>query len=96
MPYRALEIYTVDPRTGEAVAYLFDSLRCVARGVGKCVGQRQVIEWDWSVCGQGTSTRTTEKVGDDKLLITEKTVWVDGTVSEAKAVMVRKKVPAGR
>jgi hypothetical protein len=91
LPYRALEVYTIDPRNGEVVGYLFDSLRCVAAGRGKLAGNTQTIHWEWSVCGQGTSTRITEKVGEDKLLITETNTWQDGTTSEGKGVMVRRK-----
>ena len=65
MKFAEVDYRTIDPRTGGIVAYLFDSWRCVATGTGTCDGNREVIEWKWSAGGQGTSVRTTEKVGEN-------------------------------
>jgi hypothetical protein len=35
MPYKSLLIQTIDPKTGERIGYLFDSLRCIAKGTGR-------------------------------------------------------------
>ncbi len=93
MPFRELEIYTLDPQSGDVIGYLFDSLRCVAEGRGKRQGNKEVIDWQWSVCGQGTSTRITEKVGDNECIITQKDTAPDGTVTEGKARMTRSNKP---
>lgn len=93
MPFRELEIYTVDPRSGQIIGYLFDSLRCVAEGRGKREGNKEVMDWQWSVCGQGTSTRITERVNEDECIITQKDTSPDGTVTEGAARMTRSKKP---
>ena len=85
-----MEIYTIDPKTGEISAYLFDSLRCVAKGTGKRQGNKEIINWVWSVQGQGTSTRVTEKISDDKFISTEKYTMPDGSAMEDTAEMTRK------
>ena len=93
MPFRELELYTVDPQSGQIIGYLFDSLRCVAAGRGKRQGNKEIMDWQWSVCGQGTSTRITEKLSDDEWIITEKSTLPDGTVTQGTGRMTRKVVP---
>lgn len=90
-----LELRSIDPRTGRIVAYLFDSWRCVAEGSGRREGNREIMEWKWSLAGGGTSVRVTEKVSDEKIVMTEKYSLVDGSTMEDRAVMMRKRsVPA--
>jgi len=91
MKFAEVDFRTVDPRTGGIVAYLFDSWRCVATGTGTCDGNKEVIEWKWSAGGQGTSVRTTERVSEDKFVVTEKYTLPDGGTMEDRAQMVRKK-----
>ena len=91
MKFAEVDYRTIDPRTGGNVAYLFDSWRCVATGTGTCDGNKEVIEWKWSAGGQGTSVRTTEKVSEDKFVVTEKYTLPDGGTMEDRAQMVRKK-----
>jgi hypothetical protein len=91
--FRELQIHTIDPKTGEVIGYLFDSLRCMAKGRGKREGNKEIMEWKWSGSGQGASSiRITEKVGDDKLIITEKIIMPDGSVMEDKGEMTRKNI----
>ena len=90
--FKYLEISTIDPKNGEIITYLFDSLRCIAKGAGKCEGNKEVIEWEWSASGQGTSIRITEKVSDDKFITTEK--YTMPSVWEDKREMARKKETA--
>ncbi len=59
-PYRSLEIYTIDQKTGEVVGYLFDSLRCMATGRGKREANQEIMDWQWATGHK--STRITEKV----------------------------------
>jgi len=89
LPFENLELHTFDPTTGRIVAYLFDSWRCVAQGTGTRDGNREVLEWAWSVAGRGTSLRTTDKVGDDKLVVTERYSLPDGVVMEDRVQMTR-------
>jgi hypothetical protein len=91
--FESLEVYTIDPKTGEITAYLFDSLRCVAKGIGNHKGNKETINWVWSVQGQGTSTRVTEKISDDKFICTEKYTMPDGSIMEDKGEMYRIKKP---
>jgi hypothetical protein len=88
-PYKALEIYTIDQATGEVVGHLFDSLRCMAKGKGKRQGNKETMEWQWSTGHK--STRITEKVSDDKLVIIQRTRMPDGSVMEEKGEMTRRK-----
>ena len=87
-PYRSLEIYTIDPATGDVVGYLFDSLRCIATGRGKRQDNKEIVEWQWATGHK--STRITEKAGQDTLLVTERTYnMTDGSVMEDKGTMTR-------
>jgi hypothetical protein len=85
--YQMLEIYTIDQKTGEVIGFLFDSLRCVASGRGKREGYREIIEWEWRTGHK--STRITERAGPDKMRITERTPFPDGSIMEDKGEMTR-------
>lgn len=90
--FRNMEVYTIDPKTGEIMGYLFDSMRCIAKGTGRREGNKEIIEWEWSAWAQGaSSTRITEKVSDDKIVITEKYTLPDGSIMEDYWEMIRKK-----
>lgn len=92
--FKSVEIHTIDPKTGEIIGYLFDSLRCIAKGTGNRQPNKEIMKWEWSGSGQGTSTRITEKVSDNKLIMTEKYTLPDGSIMEDKGEMTRKTVPA--
>ena len=49
------------------------------------------MKWEWSGSGQGSSVRITEKVSDDKFIITEKYTMPDGSIMVDKAEMTRRK-----
>ena len=89
--FEEVDYRTIDPRTGQVIAHLFDSWRCVATGTGTCEGNTEVIEWKWSVGGQGTSVRTTERIGKDKLMVTERYALPDGGTMEDRVQMVRRR-----
>ncbi len=89
--FKHMELRTTDPETGEIVGYLFDSMRCIAKGTGRIEGNKEIIQWQWSAGGQGVSTRITEKVSDDKFVITEKYTFPDGNTMEDNWQIVRKK-----
>ena len=91
MKFAEVDYRTIDPRTGGIVAHLFDSWRCVATGTGTCDGKTEIIEWKWSAGGQGTSVRTTERVSEDKFVVTEKYALPDGGTMEDRARMTRLK-----
>ena len=90
--YHSLEVYTIDQKTGEVVGFLFDSLRCVATGRGRREGDRETIEWEWQ--SGHKSTRVTERVGADQMLVVERTPQRDGSVMEDRGEMTRVKQPA--
>jgi len=71
-------------------------LCCIAKGAGKREGNKEIIEWEWSASGQGTSIRITEKVSDDKFITTEKYTMPDGNVWEDKREMTRMKMATER
>jgi len=87
--FESLEIYTIDPKTGEITGYLFDSLRCIAKGTGKRDGNKEIINWAWSAQGQGSSIRVTEKISDNKFITTEKYTLPDGSTMKDTAEMTR-------
>jgi len=87
--YESLEIYTIDQKTGEVIGFLFDNLRCMAKGRGKREGFKEIIDWEWS--SGHKSTRITERVSDDKLVGIERTRNADGSIMEDKGVMTRSK-----
>jgi hypothetical protein len=90
--YQTLEIYTTDQQAGQVIGFVFDSLRCVATGRGKRDGNKESMEWEWRT-GQ-RSWRITEKVNEDKMLITERTPNADGSLMEDRGEMVRRKLAA--
>jgi hypothetical protein len=87
--FESMEVYTIDPKTGEITVYLFDSLRCVAKGTGKREGNKEIINWVWSVQGQGSSTRITEKINDNKFISAEKYTMPGGDTMEDTVEMTR-------
>jgi hypothetical protein len=85
--YEALEIYTIDQKTGEVIGFLFDNLRCIATGRGKREGFKETIAWEWH--SGHKSTRITERVSDNKLLGIERTRNADGSIMEDRVEMTR-------
>jgi len=91
-PFKELQLHTIDPKTGERIGYLFDSLRCIAKGTGKRQGNKETIEWKWSVTAQGaTSVRIIEKINDNKFTYNHKYTLPNGKKMEDKIEMTRKK-----
>ena len=91
--HKELELSTIEPETGEVIGYLFDSLRCIAQGKGRRQENKEIMEWKWNCSGhEATSVRTTERISDDKLVMTEKYIAPDGSVwMEGSAEALRKK-----
>jgi hypothetical protein len=93
MPFKELQIHTIDPKTGERIGYLFDSLRCIARGTGRLEGNKEIMEWEWSATAQGaTSVRIIEKNNDNKFTYNHKYILPNGKKMEDKIEMTRKKI----
>ena len=92
MPFKELQIHTIDPKTGERIAYLFDSMRCIARGTGQLKGNKEIMEWQWFGTGQGArSAHVIEKINNNQFSYTHKYTLPDGRKMEDKIEMVRKK-----
>ncbi len=87
--YQQLEVYTIDPKNGEVIGFLFDSLRCVATGRGRREADREIMDWEWRTGHK--STRITERVSADKMTVIERTPNPDGSVMEDKGEMTRVK-----
>ena len=87
--FRSIQFSTIEPETKEVTGYLFDSLRCIATGRGKREGNKEIMEWQWSGNGQGTSIRITEKVSEDKIICIEKYALPDGSKMEDRGEMTR-------
>ncbi len=89
--FKELQIHTIDPKTGKVVGYLFDSMRCVAKGRGRRQGNKEIMEWKWSVFAQGaTSVRIIEKINDNKFALNHKYNLPNGSKMEDKIEMTRK------
>ena len=92
MPYKSLQIQTIDPKTGEVIEYLFDSQRCIAQGRGRRQGNKEIMEWKWSATAQGaTSVNIIEKIHDNKFTYNHKYILPNGKKMEDKAEFTRKK-----
>ncbi|MHC4205639.1 MAG: hypothetical protein ACYSTT_13380, partial [Planctomycetota bacterium] len=95
MPYKSLQIQTIDPKTGEVIEYLFDSQRCIAQGRGRRQGNKEIIEWKWSATAQGaTSVSIIEKINDNKFTYNHKYILPNGNKMEDKVEFTRKKIKA--
>jgi len=91
--FKELQIHTIDPKTGEVIGYLFDSMRCIAEGRGRHQGNKEIIEWKWSVTAQGaTSVRIIEKINDNKFTLNHKYILPNGKKMEGEGEMTRRKI----
>ncbi|MHC4546779.1 MAG: hypothetical protein ACYSYL_20055, partial [Planctomycetota bacterium] len=85
MPYKSLQIQTIDPKTGERIGYCFDSMRCIGKGRGRLEGNKEIMEWEWSGTLQGaTSVGIMEKISDNKFTCTHKITLPNGNKMEEK------------
>jgi hypothetical protein len=90
--FKELQIHTINPRTGERIGYLFDSMRCIAKGTGRLEGNKQIMEWKWFAQAQGaTSVRIIKKISDNKFTINHKYTLPNGSTMEDKVKMTRVK-----
>ena len=90
-PFKELQLHTIDPKTGERIGYLFDSMRCIAKGTGRLEGNKEIMEWEWSGTGQGaTSVSIIEKINDNTFTLNQKYTLPDGKIMEDKGVVTRK------
>jgi len=90
-PYKELQIHTIDPKTGERLGYLFDSMRCIAAGKGRLEGNREIMEWVWSATAQGaTSVSIIEKIDDNKFTYNHKYILPNGKKMEDNVEFTRK------
>jgi len=91
MPYKSLLIQTIDPKTGERIAYCFDSQRLYGQGRGRLEANKEVMEWEWSGIGRGvTSVSIMEKIDENRLNISMTYTLPDGNKMEEKMEMIRK------
>lgn len=91
--FKGLQIFTADPATDDVVGYLFDSLRCVAKGKGSRQENTEVIEWIWSESGEGaTSVTTTNKISDNEFTLNHKYILPNGKSMEDTIEMHRKQL----
>lgn len=92
LPFTSLEVQTIDPRTGERVWYLFDSMRCIVVGKGRREGNKEIMTCQWFATARGaTSTRIVERINDDKALVTVKYKLPNGAAMEDNIEMTRRR-----
>jgi hypothetical protein len=88
--YKGAGPMTIDPKTGGVVGYWFDNMRGMYKGVGKREGNKVSMTWEG---GDGTTRwDTTEKVGEDKMVVTFKSKMPDGSMQEGRSEFTRKKM----
>lgn len=89
-PFKELQIHTIDPKTGERLGYLFDSMRCIATGIGRIEGNKEIMDWVWSGTAQGaTSMHIIEKINDNKFTYYHKYTLPNGNTMEDKVEFSR-------
>lgn len=88
MVYKGMGPMTLDPKTNEVRAMWFDNWRGSYKATGKREGNKLVTTWE---SPQGQETRTFEKVGEDKLVVTFKGKDPTGKEVEGRTELTRKK-----
>jgi hypothetical protein len=86
MNYHGMGALTVDPKTGDTVGYWIDNFRGMFEGNGKEEGNKVVMEWSGN---KGKSTRIMEKVGPDKMKITEEMHGANGKMMTMSGELTR-------
>lgn len=87
-PYYGMGVFTVDPKTGEAIDYWFDSMRGISTGKGMREGNVETTKWESAM---GSETRTLEKKGENDMVMTFKmTMHGMDQAMEGKTVLKRK------
>ncbi len=89
MKYKGMGPMTINPATNEVTGYWFDNFRGVYKGMGKRDGNKITMTWEGPM---GTRTDTTEKVSQDKMVVTYTNKEPDGKVSEGRTELTRKKM----
>jgi hypothetical protein len=87
--YQGMGPMTIDPKTGEIVAYWFDSMRGIYTGKGKREGNKYTVNWEGPM---GSSVMVVEKTGDDKMLFSMDQKDPSGKTMHSQADFTRKKV----
>ena len=93
MPYKGLDIQTIDPKTGERIAYCFDSQRVYGRGRGRLEGNKEIMEWQLYGISRGlTGISIMEKISDNKFSNSMKYTLPNGKKMEEKFEMIRRTI----
>jgi len=88
MPYKGKGLMTMNPQTKEYISFWFDSYRTMSQGKGTRSGN--VITTNWSDA-TGTSMRTIEKIGEDKMVMKFKNMDPQGKLmAEGTTTLMRK------
>lgn len=91
MLYKGMGPMTINPMTGEIMAYWFDSMRHTYTGTGKRDGNKYTVNWEGPM---GSSVMNVEKAGDDKMTMTFDQKDPAGNVMQSRAEFTRKKMAA--
>lgn len=87
--YSAMGPMTVNPQSGEIMAWWFDNWRGVYQGKGKMENNKIVMQWEGPM---GKSERTIEMASENKLVMRFKGPGPTGEMMEGQTVMHRKAV----
>lgn len=86
--YKGMGALTIDPKTGGTHGYWIDNFRGRYEGKGKEEGNKIIMEWTGTM---GTSTRTIEKVNEDKMKVSVTMPGPDGKPATYTGELTRKK-----
>jgi hypothetical protein len=87
--YKGKGPMTINPQSGEIVAYWFDSMRGIYTGKGKRDGNKYSVNWEGPM---GSSVMVVEKTSDDKMVMTFDQKDPAGNVMHSQADFTRKKM----
>lgn len=87
-PYHGKGQFTINPANGEFLGFWIDNMRGMYEGTGTIEKNRMTTTWKGI---QGTSKRTMEKVGEDKMVETFTQTDPMGNMMEGKTEWTRKK-----
>lgn len=87
-PYKGQGFLTLAPQSKEYLGFWFDNFRNFSQGKGTRAGNKVTMLWTDAM---GTSERTFEKAGEDKLVMTFKNMDPQGkVVAEGATTLMRK------
>lgn len=86
MTHKGLAYLTVEPKSHEILGFWYDNFRAISQGKGRRENDKLYMKWSGAI---GDSIRVTEKIDDNKFIITVKIIAPDGNIKVYKGEMTR-------